>query len=39
MIQRRHSNRIHKLKENNDSVLSKNQDAQVELISWYRDLL
>lgn len=39
MIQRRHSNRIHKLKDSNGLVLSKHQDIQTKLINYFRDLL
>ena len=33
MIQRCHSNRIHKLKDNHGLVLNKHQDIQAELIN------
>ena len=39
MIQRRHSNRIYKLKDIQGSVLIKHQDIQEELVNYFQDLL
>ena len=39
MIQRCHSNRIHKLQNHQGSVLNKHQGIQAELVNYFHDLL